>query len=91
MSSLYSLSNKQDNIIAILEIHELFPLISSHTEVNPTERGKMFAVIKLDYSPHVGISVQIKTEITLSSPYGRGAAVFEAGAENYGCGEEAIL
>ena len=27
----------------------------------------------------------------LPSPYGRGAAVFEAGAENYGCGEGAIL
>ena len=32
-----------------------------------------------------------KTKSTFSSPYGRGAAVFEAGAENYGCGEGAIL
>ena len=34
---------------------------------------------------------QIKTKSTIPSPYGRGAAVFEAGAENYGCGEGAIL
>ncbi len=27
----------------------------------------------------------------LPSPYRRGAAVFEAGAENYGCGEGAVL
>ncbi len=32
-----------------------------------------------------------KTKSTPSSPYGRGAAVFEAGAENYGCGEGAML
>ena len=36
-----------------------------------------------------GISILIKTKNTLSSPYGRGAAVFEARAENYGCGEGA--
>ena len=33
------------------------------------------------------ISILIKTKRTFTSPYGRGAAVFKAGAENYGCGE----
>ena len=32
-----------------------------------------------------------KNKSTPSSPCGRGAAVFEAGAENYGCGEGTIL
>ena len=37
--------------------------------------------------PLRGTSVQI----AIPSPCGRGAAVFEAGAENYGCGEGAVL
>ena len=54
--------------------------------------------LPLTFTPHIypsvhesapagHISIQIKTESTILSPYGRGTAVFEAGAENYGCGE----